>query len=158
MLFVLFQIGGDRFALEATQVVEIIPLVALTRLPQAPAGVAGLFNYHGRPVIAVDLCKLAHREPAADQLSTRIIVVRYPAADGVSHLVGLVAEQATGLLRKEPGEFIHPGARTGTAAYLGPVFLDSKGPIQWVHEQRLLPEKVCNLLRAQSGVLAHEAG
>lgn len=154
----LFQIGGDRFALEATQVVEIIPLVALTRLPHAPAGVAGLFNYHGRPVIAVDLCKLTHGEPAAEHLSTRIIVVRYPAADGAAHLVGLVAEQATGLLRKEPGEFVHPGSRSGTAPYLGPVLLDSKGPIQWVHEQRLLPETVCNLLRAQGAALAHGAG
>jgi len=50
MLFLLFQLGQDRYALEASRVIEVLPLVSLKRIPQAPRGVAGLFNYRGRPV------------------------------------------------------------------------------------------------------------
>ena len=61
MLFLLFQIGKDRYALEASRVVEVVPLLALKELPQAPKGVAGLFNYRGALVPAVDLSELARR-------------------------------------------------------------------------------------------------
>ena len=54
MLFLLFQLGKERYALEATRVVEVVPLLALKQLPQAPKGVAGIFNYRGRPVPAGD--------------------------------------------------------------------------------------------------------
>ena len=49
MLFLLFQLGKDRYALEASRVVEVVPLLALKQLPQAPKGVAGIFNYRGPP-------------------------------------------------------------------------------------------------------------
>ena len=45
----MFQLGKERYALEAGRVVEVAPLLALKRLPQAPKGVAGIFNYRGRP-------------------------------------------------------------------------------------------------------------
>ena len=40
MLFLLFQLGNDRYVLEASRVVEVVPLLALKQLPQAPEGVA----------------------------------------------------------------------------------------------------------------------
>src|SRR5213076_2454555 len=100
MLFLLFQLGNDRYALKASDVVEIVPLVALKELPQAPKGVAGIFNYRGRPVPAIDLCSLTLGHSARERLSTRIIIVNFPDA-GANHLVGLVAEKATATLRKD---------------------------------------------------------
>ena len=64
MLLLLFQVGGDRYALDARRVVEVIPLVKMQRIPRAPKGVAGLFNYRGRPVAAVDLSELMLGRPA----------------------------------------------------------------------------------------------
>jgi chemotaxis-related protein WspB len=157
MLFLLFQLGNDRYALEASHVVEVVPLLALKQLPQAPRGVAGIFNYRGRPVPAVDLCALTLGQPARERLSTRIIIVNLPDGTGADHLVGLVAEHATEILRKEPSAFVESGIRIGAAPYLGPVLMDPQGPIQWVHEQRLLSESVRELLFSETTLLSHEA-
>jgi chemotaxis-related protein WspB len=150
MLFLLFQLGNDRYALEASRVVEVVPLLTLNRLPQAPRGVAGIFNYRGRPVPAVDLCELTLEHPAQERLSTRIIIVHYPDAGGADHLVGLVAEQATEILRREAKDFVEPGLKISAAPYLGPILMDTKGPVQWIHEQRLLSEPVRDLLFSQA--------
>ena len=101
MLFLVCQMGRERYAVEASRIVEVVPLVSLKRLPQAPKGVAGVFNYRGQPVPAIDLCELTLGHKAAERLSTRIILVNYPDASGQNHLLGLIAEYATELLRKE---------------------------------------------------------
>src|SRR5438445_146788 len=78
MLFLLFKLGKERYALSASRVVEVLPLVDLKQLPQAPNGVAGVFNYRGRPVPALDLCALTLGHSSSELLSTRIIIVNYP--------------------------------------------------------------------------------
>ena len=82
MLFLLFQLGQDRYALDTGAIAEVLPLVAITAIPQAPAGVAGLFNYRGAPVPAIDLSQLTMGRPARRRLNTRIIMVHYPDARG----------------------------------------------------------------------------
>ena len=156
MLFLLFQVGKDRYALEASRVVEVVPLLQLSQIPQAPKGVAGLFNYRGRPLPVVDLCALALDRPAAERLSTRIIIVNHPDARGDARLLGLIAEQVTGLLRKEAADFTSPRVRVGTAPWLGPVFMDGPVVVQWIREQRLLPEGVRDLLFSELADLNHE--
>lgn len=146
MLFLLFKMGNDRYALEAGRVVEVLPLLALKQLPQSPNGFAGLFNYHGRPVPALDLCQLTIGQPAAERLSTRIILINCPDGRGGQRLLGLIAEHATEMLRRNPRDFVDPGFRSKDAPYLGPVLLDPKGAIQWIHEQNLLSEHVRNVL------------
>jgi chemotaxis signal transduction protein len=44
MLFLLFQMGKDHYALDAGQVAEVLPLVSIKQIPQAPMGVAGAFD------------------------------------------------------------------------------------------------------------------
>ena len=156
MLFVLFHLGEDRYALEASRVVEIVPLLEMKRLPQAPAGVAGIFNYRGLPVPAVDLSALTLGQPASERLSTRIIIVNYADGNGQSHLLGLVAERATEMLRKDAKDFVDSGVRLGHAPYLGPILMDDQSPVQWIYEQRLLPEPVRKVLFSQPAVLTHE--
>lgn len=156
MLFLLFQLGKERYALQASRVVEVVPLLELKQLPQAPKGVAGIFNYHGRPVPAVDLCALTLGQPASERFSTRIIIVNYPDDRGISHLLGLIAEHATEMLRKEPNEFMDSGVKFSDAPYLGPILMDSQNPVQWIYEQRLLPERVRDLLFSEPAALCHE--
>lgn len=146
MLFLLFQLGKDRYALQASRVLEVLPLVELRPIPDAPKGVAGLFNYHGRPVPAVDLAELTLGQPSDPRLSTRIVVINYPDEQGALHPLGLIAEHATEIIRRDQRLFLEPGHKLGGAPYLGPVLMDSGGVIQWIHEQRLLPERARDLL------------
>ena len=157
MLFLQFQLGRDRYALEASRVVEVVPLVALKPLPQAPKGVAGFFNYRGQPVPAVDLGALTLGQPASERFSTRIIIVNYPDESGTNHLLGLIAEHATELVRKEVKDFVDSGVKLGAAPYLGPIAEDGNGAIQWIYEHRVLPEPVRQLLFSKQGALCHEA-
>lgn len=146
MLFLLFQLDQDRYALEARQVVEVLPLVNLKQIPHAPRCVAGLFNYRGRPVPAIDLSELTLGRPARSRLSTRIVVINYLGDNGEPHPLGLIAEKTTGTLRREPEDFVASGVSSDAAAYLGPVATDEQGLIQWIEVKQLLPASLRELL------------
>ena len=150
MLFLLFQLGKDRYALEAGRVLEVTPLLELKQVPAAPRGVAGIFNYRGRPVPAVDLSALTLGEPARERLSTRIVVINYPDHAGKLQPLGLIAEQATEIIRRDGRDFVEPGLKLSGAPYLGPVLMDERGVIQWVREQHLLPDRMRDLLFAET--------
>jgi chemotaxis-related protein WspB len=157
MLFLLFQLGNDRYALDASRVVEVVPLLEMKQLPQAPKGVAGIFNYRGRPVPAVDLSALTLGRPAGERFSTRIIIVNYPDDTGTHRLLGLIAEHATDTLRKDPKDFVDSGVKLGQAPYLGPILMQDPSPVQWIYEQRLLPEPVRDVLFSEAAALAHDS-
>jgi chemotaxis-related protein WspB len=157
MLFLLFQLGKDRYALEASRVVEVVPLLEMKQLPQAPKGVVGIFNYRGRPVPAVDLSALTLGRPAGERFSTRIIIVNYPDDTGTNRLLGLIAEHATETLRKDPKDFVDSGVKLGQAPYLGPILMQDPDPVQWIYEQRLLPEPVRDVLFSETAALAHDS-
>jgi chemotaxis-related protein WspB len=146
MLFLLFHIGTDRYALEASRVVEVLPLLELTEIPQAPPGLAGLLNYRGQSVPTVDLNRLAQKSPASPKYSTRIILVRCNRPSAAPQLVGLIAQRATEILRKEPHEFVQTGISTVGTPLLGPVLMDPAGPIQWINEEKLLTNDVRQLV------------
>ncbi len=150
MLFLLFQVGADRYALETSRVVEVVPLLEFKRLPNAPKGVAGFFNYRGQPVPAVDLSELTLGRPAVERLSTRIVIVRQVDSEGKEHLLGLIAEHATEVVHKESVEFGSGAGQLRSAPYLGPVFMDAKGPVQWIREQHVLPGSIRNLLFSEA--------
>jgi chemotaxis-related protein WspB len=141
MLFLKFRIGDESYAIETAQIAEILPLVRITRVPQAPAGIAGLINYRGKSVPVLDLSELMLGEPARPHISTRLILVRYG-----EHLLGLIAEQATEMLRREAGSFADSGLASGAAPYLGPVTQDGDRLIRWIEVQKLLPAHVSSVL------------
>jgi chemotaxis-related protein WspB len=149
MLFLVFQIGSDRYALDTAQIVEVLPLVKSKHIPQAAPGVVGAFNYHGAPVPLIDLADLSLGKPSRRQMSTRIILVTYLEADGEKHLLGLLAEQATETIRRSAEEFVDSGVTVDQAPYLGPVTTDSRGIIQRVEINRLLPVEVRDQLFRQ---------
>ena len=130
-------------------------MLGLKRIPQAPRGVAGMFNYRGEIVPAVDLSELSAGRSSAERLSTRILVIRTETIGGRNRLLGLIAERATSTLRKDVSEFVDPGLAPGAAPYLGPVLLDESGVIQWIQEQKLLPESLRQLLLSQQTTTAN---
>jgi chemotaxis-related protein WspB len=145
MLFLKFRIGSESYALDTRQIAEVLPLLEITPVPPAPVGVAGLINYRGRFVPVVDLSELMLGEPARPNISTRLILVRYG-----EHLLGLIAEQATEMMQREPGSFADPGISSDAAPYLGPVTQDGGRVVRWIEVQKLLPAAVSSVLFRQA--------
>lgn len=152
MLFFLFRMGNDRYALDALQIAEVLPLVGIKAIPQASSGVVGILDYHGAPVPLIDLSQLALGRPARQRLGTRIILANYPGRNGTYHLLGLLAERATEIMRRDPTDFVTSGVGNDTAPYLGPVAADAQGMIQWIKIDRLLPSTVRDQLFTQSAI------
>ena len=141
MLFLLFQIGEARYALDTSEVLEIVPSVALKPVLRAPPGVAGLLDYHATPVPVLDLCAMATGQPSQTRFSTRLILVKIPASAenvGLPAMVGLLAERATGLLKRQPSDFARTGMRVPDAPFLGLVTADGEGFIHRVGVEELL--------------------
>lgn len=135
-LFLQFEIDGHRYLIETRRVAAVFPLPGLKPLPGAPAGVAGLADHQGAPVPVVDLTALATGRAAADRLSTRLVLARYPAAGG-EKLLGLVAERATSVVRLADKEFVSPGV--AGLPWLGGVAPAAGGLAQRVEVGELLP-------------------
>jgi chemotaxis-related protein WspB len=151
MLFLIFRLGADRYALDANEIVEVLPRVALKAIPSAPAWVAGVFNYRGQAVPVIDLVALALGRPASDHVSTRTILVHYPVDSGASQVLGVIAEQANRTLRRAVEDFQPSGIDTPGAPYLGPVATDADGLLQWIRVPDLLPPEVRASLFAMEG-------
>ena len=146
MLYLLFQLGKDRYALAAAQIIEVLPRVQVKQLPQAHPALAGAINYHGESVPLIDLSQIALGRQANRRLSTRIVLVNYPDAQNRSHRLGLLAERATETVVLAAERFQDSGVDTPGAPYLGPVAMDASGMIQRVELDRLLPEALRNVL------------
>jgi chemotaxis-related protein WspB len=149
MLFLVFQLGSDRYAIRASAVVEVLPLVNVKQIPQAPAPIAGIFDYHGQPVPLIDLAQLALNSPSRKWMSSRIILVNY-VKSGEKHLLGLIAERATGTLRRDDKDFSSTGLANPDARYLGPVTKDELGIVQRIDVNSLLPEDLADRLFRES--------
>ncbi|MCD5993768.1 purine-binding chemotaxis protein CheW [Pseudomonas sp. CDFA 602] len=146
-LFLLFCIGEDRYALEATEIAEILPRVKLKAIARAPHWVAGIFAHRGEIVPVIDISALNSGQPARARTSTRMVLVHYRHDDAhPAQLLGLILEQATETLRCAASEFKEYGLENRLAPYLGPVREDELGLLQWIHVQELLSEPVRELL------------
>jgi chemotaxis-related protein WspB len=146
MLFLLFQLGRDRYALDTDRVAEVLPLVEITEFPHAPPGVAGLLNHRGVPVPVIDLSQLTMGRPAQRRLNTRIVLVHHAGGNGATHLLGLVAERVTETVRRDEADFVASGVSNDRAPYLGPVAIDARGLVQWIDVERLLSAPVRDAL------------
>ena len=145
MLFLLFQIGQDHYALDTRQVAVVLSLVSLKHMPATAPWVAGIFTYRGQSVPVIDVSQLALGRPAQRRVSTRIVLVHYPVTgpEGTqSRLLGLVLEKASEIMRRDPAEFRDSGIAHGDAPYLGRITNDPRGMIQSIRVQDLLPPEV----------------
>ena len=151
MLFLLFHLDADRYALPAREVKEVLPLVSTKALPGAPAGIVGLVNYRGLAVPVIDLAWLALGRPSVRRVSTRLLIANYPHPDGRERLLGVIVERATEMIAKAPGDFRPPGVVTTAARYLGPITHDPRGIIQRVEIAELLTADLRAALYPEAG-------
>jgi len=146
MLFLVFELGNDRYALDVREIATVLPLVGVKQVPKAPAAMNGLFKYRGTPVPVIDLSQLTLGRPSARRLSTRLVLVHYPDRSGKTHLLGLIAERATETARHDASEFVPSGITNAGAPYLGPVVSDARGLLQWIDVRTLLPPSFRDML------------
>jgi len=151
MLLIVFRLDGHLYGLEGTPAERIIPLVALRPAPHAPEYVRGIFNLRGRVVPVIDICRLIAGRPAREVMSTRIIVVSFPCADGRTRVLGLMAETVLEARAVDSARLEEPVLRTSGAPYLGPVLKDPAGLIQIVELPHLIPRDVQQRLFAADG-------
>jgi chemotaxis-related protein WspB len=149
VMFLLFQLGKDRYALSIHDIVEVLPLVHWKTLPGAENGIAGVFNYHGAPVPLIDLEQLAFSRPSRKHVSTRIVVINSPDSSGTARPLGLIAEKTTAILRRDENDFVDSGVAVPDSPYLGSVTTDALGIIQRVSVRQLLPDAVLDKLFQQ---------
>lgn len=150
MLVLLFSIGEDRYGLPAGAVFEVTPLLNLKQLPGGPDFVAGLCNFRGQAMPVLDISVLAGGLPCRPLLSTRMIVVNYPLANGSVKPLGLLAERATETALIAPADLQGPGVLAHEA--LGKVTVDAGGLVQLVNVQGLLtPAAVALLFPEEAG-------
>jgi chemotaxis-related protein WspB len=142
MLFIVFQLDQDRYALDARELLEILPLMQIKRLPQAPPGIAGILDYHGVTLPVIDLSELALGRKALERTSTRILVVE--VANG--RRLALIAERANEMLQREAGDFAETEVTVDAAPYLGPITRDARGIVQWIAPQKLFSAAVNDAL------------
>ncbi|MGF6902517.1 chemotaxis protein CheW [Paraburkholderia sp. GAS348] len=148
MLFILFTLDSERYVIDATQVERLMPLTPQSppkTIPGAPSWVAGVLDHEGAPLPVIDLPALALGRPAAQLMSTRVVLVRYPHA-GTVRLLALLLEGATRTIRLSVDAFHDAGIDTPHARYLGPVASEAGGLVQWIRVEHLLPDAVKALL------------
>lgn len=144
MKVLVFHIGQDRYGLRLAPIVRVLPLLKLKCLPLAPEHVAGLIDLQGLLVPVIDLSRLAGFAPVRDYFDTRIIIVDYPAPDGVTHLLGLLAEHVRGIQDVDSAALADSGV--SAAPFLGQVASDDHGILQLVELEQLLTDSLRTLL------------
>ena len=142
MVYLLFQIGNDSYALDGRHIVEVLPMVDLKGIPRAPVGLAGVFNYHGTPVPVLDLAGIILGRSSAARMNTRLVVIEHHDSSGHKSLLGLLAERTTDMLRREEADFVPSGLATGQSPHLGPVTVESGRLVQRIEIEHLVPPDI----------------
>ncbi|WP_322013387.1 chemotaxis protein CheW [Paraburkholderia sp. J12] len=154
MLFLLFELDGERYALDAREIAHVLPLAPVRAHPGTPPWIAGLIGHAGVPVPVIDLAMLALGRPARALMSTRLVLVHDrgaqaasgAASEGTPRYIALLLECATRTAVFAATAFAEGGIATPEARWLGPVARDEQGFVQWVKVDQLLDARVRALL------------
>jgi len=141
MLLLLFEIGNERYALDAKHIVEIVPLVKLKKIPGTPDYIAGLMNYRGEGIPVIDLNQREVSAPFEDAFSTRIIIIKYPVNVKSSIPLALIANNVTETVQTALTKPPPTGVLMIKSLYAGKIIPETNGMIQWFDIKKMLPEK-----------------
>jgi chemotaxis-related protein WspB len=140
MLWLIFHVGSERFAIRSDRVDKVLPMVELHQTALSPPGLAGAFSYRGAVTPVIDLAQWLLGTQTPPRLSRRVILIPLEAA-GPDHRFGLLAERVVELrpLDTNPGDSPTPSAWSGTLG-LGSVVSDEQGLLQLLDIDRLIAE------------------
>ncbi|RQR37547.1 chemotaxis protein CheW [Burkholderia sp. Bp9143] len=140
-LFLMFELDGERYALDAADIDEVLPLATTKAVPGAPAWIAGLLMRGGQPVPVIDVPMLALERRAHALRSTRLVMVRYRVGQrDRERVIGLIVERATQTLRIDRTAFRASGVSTARTRWLGRVANTPDGIVQQVSVSDLIDD------------------
>ncbi|MGN7979864.1 chemotaxis protein CheW [Burkholderia sp. 22313] len=140
-LFLMFELDGERYALDAADIDEVLPLATTKAVPGAPEWIAGLLMRGGQPVPVIDVPMLALGRRAHALRSTRLVMVRYRVGQvDRERVIGLIVERATRTLRIDRTAFRASGVSTARTRWLGRVANTPDGIVQQVSVSDLIDD------------------
>lgn len=77
----IFELGGERFAIETRHVLEVVRLIDVTPLPGVPEFVVGVTNYRGNIVCVVDVRPLVGAPRGGLSDLSRLLILGGGAAE-----------------------------------------------------------------------------
>ena len=132
MLFLLFYLSDEMYAIKCENVKEVAPMVNLKESPHMPPFFAGLFNYRNSIVPVIDLCKLIQGTYCRKRLSTRIVIVEYTRENKTPFIMGFMAERVVETIRRPSESFIGNHIQNNDSPYLGGIIMDQDKMINYI--------------------------
>lgn len=110
--YVVFQIGGESYALEVARVREVLDVGLLTRVPGASRSLSGLCNLRGQVVPIWNLRVLFQMSEERSQDRPPSVLMVESETDQAARLAGLLVDQVSDVLDFLP-EDIQPAPALG---------------------------------------------
>jgi purine-binding chemotaxis protein CheW len=110
--YVIFQVGGEGYALEVMRVQEVIDVGKLTQVPGAPAAMAGVLNLRGHVVSVYDLRIPFGLPVEATPKQARCVLMVESRASNEARVTGLLVDRVSDVLEFAP-EDIQPSPPLG---------------------------------------------
>lgn len=150
--YVIFQVGGEGYALEVMRVQEVLDVGNLTQVPGGPRSLRGVLNLRGKVVPVYDL-RVPFGLPIDPQPARAPSVLMVESSIGsVVHVTGLLVDRVSDVLEFTPEE-IQPAPQLG----LGKATSFVRGLIQ--HQDGfLLVLEVDRVFTALESLNAHHDG
>jgi chemotaxis-related protein WspB len=131
MLALMCKAAGNRYAVDARQVLEVVPRVRLQTVAGAPAWLTGMCVYRGRILPVLDLAHLATGTACPNQWSSRIVLIEY-----ASLVFGLIVDQVA--VTQLSADRLGPSSSSACMTPLGAMSLDDEGMFQLLEVSRIL--------------------
>jgi purine-binding chemotaxis protein CheW len=96
---VVFEVGGQLYALPAPSVLELVRAVAIVPLPRAPAIVEGIINLRGKLVPVLDIRSRFRLQPRPLHPNDHLLI-----ATAGPHVVAIRADRAVNLIHLDHDE------------------------------------------------------
>lgn len=142
MLYLIFELNKQLYAIDSKEIIEIIPNVNFTAIPNAPKFIKGIFNYRGTAVPVIDLLIMTGGNPTPAKLSTKIMIVNYSPVKTVEKTIGLLTENIIGSEHIGDEAITKNGLNIEDAKYLGEVVNKDNLMIQLINVDNLLTKEV----------------
>lgn len=142
MLYLIFELNKQLYAIDSKEIIEIIPNVNFTAIPNAPKFIKGIFNYRGTAVPVIDLLIMNGGNPTPNKLSTKIMIVNYNPVKSIVKTIGLMTENIVGSEHIDEKEIGENGLNIEDAKYLGDVVNKDDRMIQIIDVDNLLTKDV----------------
>jgi purine-binding chemotaxis protein CheW len=110
--YLTFELSGEIFALDVSNVREILEVVMITKVPRMPDYMAGVVNLRGSVVPVLDMRLKFGLTPTEMTVDTCIVVVEVPI-HGERMTIGALVDSVREVFEFEP-ESIEPAPKIGT--------------------------------------------